>query len=81
MTVRCPNGHLDPIYVNDETSECAVCGVRYDAEAVPGKFYVADGYRVDGAYMSGPFDTRAEAEHDRRSMNIADDCTVVRAAG
>jgi hypothetical protein len=31
--------------------------------------------------MSGPFDTRAEAERDRRSMNIADDCTVVRAAG
>jgi len=31
-TANCPNGHADPIYVNDTLAECAVCGLRYDAE-------------------------------------------------
>jgi hypothetical protein len=28
----CPSGHADPIYVNDDLAECAVCGVTYDAD-------------------------------------------------
>lgn len=27
----CPNGHRDPIYIDDDTSECHICGVRYPA--------------------------------------------------
>jgi len=31
-TANCPNGHADPIYVDDATAECHVCGLRYDAD-------------------------------------------------
>lgn len=42
----------------------------------PGKWYVMDGMAStrQRAYVSGPFDTRTDAEHDRCQVNIAGDC-------
>ncbi len=42
---------------------------------VPGKFYVVDGFTGP---VSGPFETREEAEADRVQLNIADDCRALR---
>lgn len=43
-----------------------------------GQFYVMDRFAssAQAAYVSGPFDTRAAADADRREYNIADDCDV-----
>jgi hypothetical protein len=45
-------------------------------EKIPGKFYVLDQFSTDGQPISGPFDTKAEAEKDRREWNCADDYFV-----
>lgn len=44
----------------------------------PGKFYVIDAFATTAtrAYASGPFETYADAEIDRLTMNFADDCEV-----
>lgn len=44
-----------------------------------GKWYVVDRFAKTADPVSGPFDTREEAEQDRRELNIADDCEVLRA--
>jgi hypothetical protein len=45
---------------------------------VTGKWYVIDLWK--GPYSSGPvagpFETEAEAEKERKELNIAEDCTV-----
>jgi hypothetical protein len=49
---------------------------------IVGKWYVVDRFgHGRGAVMSGPFDTKVEAERDRRAMNIADDCFLYKAKG
>lgn len=47
-----------------------------------GKWYVMDCFATSlkAAIMAGPFDTRREAELERRAMNIADDCECWQAA-
>lgn len=44
---------------------------------IPGKWYVLDRFPDEsGLIVSGPFDTFAEAEKDRREWNCADDYFV-----
>ena len=47
-------------------------------EIIPGKFYVIDQFASSNGPgpVSGPFDTREEAEAERRQLNCADDCFV-----
>lgn len=47
------------------------------AKIQPGKFYVVD--RVERKVVGGPFDTRAQAETDRKGSNIAGDLFVWKA--
>jgi len=42
-------------------------------ELIVGKYYVVD---LFSGPISGPFDTRAEAEAERVQLNIAEDCQV-----
>ena len=48
---------------------------------IPGKFYLLDNrasFLVGRAVIvAGPFDTKDEAEDERRQINIGDDCSVV----
>lgn len=50
-------------------------------EKVIGKWYVCDVFSQDGQPVSGPFDTKQDAENERRQLNIADDCFVARYHG
>lgn len=50
------------------------------ATPVPGKYYVLDRFATNNEYISGPFDTFADAEKDRREWNCADDYFVASAA-
>lgn len=53
-------------------------GERIVLDMVTNKWYVVD--RFSGP-VSGPFDTRCEAENERVQLNIADDCVVLRYTG
>lgn len=50
------------------------------ARPIPGKWYVIDRFGKRGEYVSGPFDTPAEAELDRREWNCAADYFVMNAS-
>ena len=51
-------------------------------QLMAGKFYVLDVFAEHGApAVAGPFDTREQAEQERRELNIADDCIVRRYIG
>ena len=45
-------------------------------QMIPGKFYVLDRFSEVEEPVSGPFDTKEQAEADREQLNIADDCFV-----
>jgi len=50
-----------------------------DKSVIAGKWYVIDRFDEDPkAFLAGPFDTRAQAEKERRALNIADDCYLAR---
>lgn len=48
---------------------------------IPGKFYLLDqpaSFLMGRAVIvAGPYDSKAEAEAERRQINIGDDCVVV----
>jgi hypothetical protein len=56
-----------------------VNGTRIKVDVEPGKFYVVDTFGEGPGAIEGPYDTRREAEKDRRASNIAGDCIVIQA--
>lgn len=67
---------IDAYLANQHGRRAAeVRGAR--APLVRGKFYVVDS--ITGEVVAGPFDTRAQAERDRRESNVAGDLFVWKA--